>query len=360
MLPLILASAALVAFAPKHATKPAPKAPVVQGPTVEGWIYNQTDKPLAASVGLIPMSLRAQLRDNPDKVVQSLTVKSKKKPTPGFKLTGLTPGLYLINVRAKGCQTLQVPVLFGEEGLKDLSLVPRPEKPKGDLKPISTDANLVKLEALYTAQAARVAKYQAALRDPANKAVKGPVVDWSADAEALSKDLKTETDANTQALAAACYLELAAMMAKLDPATASLALDKLPAKSPWWALDPKMASSAFPAAGRNNDWYPFREALSKENPDPEVRAYGYFAQLSTAINKGDKDKQKALFQILTTEYKTTLWGNSAKRFDPDKQAPAAVPAVPSPAPAAPAPAAPEAPAPVPAPPAPPAPAEPVK
>ena len=354
MLPFILASAALV----------APAAQPVKGPALEGWIYNQAEKPLAASVGLIPLSLRDQ--SFPAKTVTSLALKSKnkKKVVPGYRLP-VVAGLYLVDVRAKGCLRLQVPVLVGENGLADLDLVPRPEKPKGDVKPISADPKLVKWEALYSAQVAREQKYLQALKaraekakDPALQPEKGPAVDWAADIEALAKDLNAETDADTQAFLAACYLELGYMMGKLDPPTAALALDKLGTKSPFWALNPRVAPTSFAASLRNNDWPAFREALAKDHPDAEVRAYGYFAQLSSAANKGDKDKQKAMFQILTTEYKDTRFGRSAKfSFDPDKPAPAAVPAVPSaaPAPAAapvpPAPAAAPEPAPAPAPPA---------
>lgn len=321
MLPLILASAALVA--------PAAKAPAVQGPAVDGWVYNQAGKPEAATLGLIPMSLRGDL-PYPTKVVQSLTVKSKKKPVPGYKLAA-APGLYLLDVRAKGCQRLQVPVLVGENGLANLDLTPRAEKPKGEPAPISADAKLVKWEAVYTAQVAREQKYQAALRDPANKDAKGPAVDWTADVESLAKDLKAETDADTQALIGICYLELGYMRAKLDPDTAALALDKLPAKSPFWALNPRVAPISYTTAGRNNDWVAFRDALGKEGADAEVRAYGLFAQLSSAANKGDKDKQKALYQTLTTEYKDTRFGKSAKQFDPDKTPAPAPTAAPAPA-----------------------------
>jgi len=354
VLPLILASAALV----------APAAQPVKGPAVEGWIYTQAEKPVSATVGLIPLSLRDQ--SFPTKTVTSLAVKSKnkKKVIPGYRLP-VAPGVYLVDVRAKGCVRLQVPVLVGENGLADLNLVPRPEKPKGDVKPISADPKLVKWEALYAAQVAREQKYQQALKaraekakDPAAQPEKAPAVDWSADAEALAKDLKAETDADTQALEAACYLELGYMMGKLDPVTAALALDKLGTKSPFWALNPRIAPSSFAISLRNNDWPAFRESLAKDHPDAEVRAYGLFAQLSSAANKGDKEKQKAVFQVLTTEYKDTRFGKSAKAFDPDKPTPAAVPAVPSAPPAAAV--APVPPAPAPVPPAPPAPAEPAK
>jgi len=325
VLPLILASAAIVA--------PAAKAQAIQGPAVDGWVYNQAGKPEVATLGVIPMSLRGDL-PYPTKVVQSQVVVRKKKPVPGYKL-GTAPGLYILDVRAKGCVRLQVPILVGENGIANFDLTPRAEKPKGELKPISLDAKVVKWEALYTAQLAREQKYQAALRDPAKKDVKGPVVDWTADVEALAKDLQAETDADTQSFIAICYLELGYMRAKLDPTVAALALDKLPAKSPFWGLNPRVAPTSYAASGRNNDWVAFRDALGKDGADAEIRAYGLFAQLSSAAGKGDKDKQKALFQTLTTEYKDTRFGKSAKQFDPEKTpAPAPVAAAPVPAPAA--------------------------
>ena len=341
MLPLILASAALVG----HPAKPKP----VEGPAIEGWITNQAGKPQAAKIGLIALSQRGDV-SYPSKVVVSAAVKSKKKAAPGYRIAA-APGLYLLDVRANGFERLQIPVLVGEDGLKDVDLTLRPEKAKDEAKAISSDAKLVKLEALYAAQVAREAKYQKALRDPAVRDAKSAPVDWTADVEALAKELNDGTDADVQALAAACYLELGYMRAKLDPAAAALALDKLPAKSPFWGLNPRVAPTSFTAAARSAEWPAFCEALAKDNPDAEVRAYGYFAQLSSAASKGDKDKQKALFQTLTTEYKGTRFGKSAKQFDPDKAPVAAHTAAPAekvaPAPASeavPAPPAAEAPA----------------
>jgi len=329
VLPLILASAALVG----HPAKPKP----VEGPAIEGWITNQAGKPQAAKIGLIALSQRGDV-SFPSKVVVSAAVKSKKKVAPGYRIAA-APGLYLLDVRANGFERLQVPVLVGEDGLKAVDLTLRSEKAKDDAQAISSDAKLVKLEALYAAQVAREAKYQKTLRDPAVRDAKSAPVDWTADVEALAKELNAGTDADAQALAAACYLELGYMRAKLDPATASLALDKLPAKSPFWALNPRVAPTSFAAAARTAEWPAFREALAKDNPDAELRAYGYFAQLSSAASKGDKDKQKALFQTLTTEYKDTRFGKSAKQLDPDKTpvaAPVAAPAAKPEAPAAPA------------------------
>lgn len=351
MLPLILAPAALV----------APAAQPVTGPVLDGWIYNQSEKPLSASVGLVPFSQRELSYSG--KTVTSLAVKSKnkKKVVPGYKLPA-APGLYLLEVRAKGHLRLQVPVVVGENGLAGIDLMPRPEKPKGEVKPISADPKLVKWEALYAEQVAREQKYQQALKARAEKAKesgaqpeKGPAVDWTADVEILDKALKAETDPETQAFLAACYLDMGYMMAKLDPATATLALEKLGTKSPFWALRPQGAFSGFAAAQRNNDWTTFKEALAKDHPDAEVRAYAYYAQLASAANKGDREKQKALFQVLTTEYKDTRFGRSAKlSMDPDKTSATSMPSVPATAPAP----APAAPAPAPAPDSAPAPAAP--
>ncbi|MFZ1612582.1 MAG: TlpA disulfide reductase family protein [Holophaga sp.] len=295
MLPLLLASAALV----------APAAPVVQGPTVEGWIHNQAGKPLAATVGLIPMANRASSLAL--KSVESLGVPNKKKP--GFKLPVPKPGLYLLDIRAKGYLPLQVPVLLGEEGLKGLDIMPRPEKPKGEIKPITADAKLLKAEALYAAFKTREEKGRTAQK--ANEKV-----DWTADLEALAKDLQAETDADAQSILAMGYLGLNPMGAKLNPETAALALDKLPAKSPYWAMSPQIMAGAYAAAGRNQAYAGFREAVAKENPDVEVRGLAVFYQLAAASREGDMDKMKALYQTLTTEYKDTAAARSGKQLDP--------------------------------------------
>jgi hypothetical protein len=82
----------------------------------------------------------------------------------------------------------------------------------------------------------------------------------------------------------------------------------------------------------------FRETLSKDNPDSEVRAYGYYSQVASAFNKGDREKFDALFGTLTNEYKGTKYAKSAKTFDPAKMpppattVPAEVPPVPAPVP----------------------------
>jgi thiol-disulfide isomerase/thioredoxin len=297
MLPLLLAPAFLA----------APAAPAVQGPAVEGWIYNEAGKPLQATVGLIPMfNCGSSLAL---KSVESLGVPNKKKP--GFKLPIPKPGLYLLDVRAKGHLPLQIPVLLGEEGLKGMDLMPRPEKPKGELKPISADAKVVKREALYTAFKAREEKGRAALKNKEK-------VDWNADLEALAKDLAAETDADAQSLIAVSYLSLGSFGAKLTAEGAGLALDKLPAKSPYWAMTPQITGASYAAAGRNEAYLGFRETLAKENPDPEVRAIATLNQLSSATGKGDMEKMKALYQTLTTEYKDTAAARSAKQLDPAK------------------------------------------
>jgi hypothetical protein len=360
VLPLILAPAALVALAPQ---------PAIQGPLVEGLVLNQAGKPLPASIGLIPMFQREE--PFPMKTVENQVVKSKSK-TPGFQLPIPAPGLYLLDIRGRGCQPIQVPVLLGENGLKGLEVTPVPDKAKGEVKPITADANLLKLASVYAAHREREALYRKAVKARFEKkaasgaAESGPVVDWTADLEALTTDLKNEKDADILSLAAVCYLDLGSKMAKLDPEVAALALDQLPASSPWWAFNPRSAGTAFAAANRSADWMPFREALSKDNPDNEVRAYGYYSQAASAFNKGDKEKFTALFETLTTDYKTTKYAKSAKAFDPAKMptpsttTPADVPPVPPPAtevPAAPTPAAPapipiENPIPAPAPPQP--------
>ena len=297
MLPMFLASAALV----------APAAPVAQGPAVEGWIRNQAGKPLAATVGLIPMFNRTS--SLAVKSVESLGVPNKKKP--GFKLPIPKPGLYLLDVRATGHLPLQIPVLLGEEGLKGLDLMPRPAKPKGEIKPITADAKLLKAEALYTAFKGRDDKGRTALKNKEK-------VDWTAELETLAKDLQAETDGDGQSILAIGYLHLTSLGAKLNPETAAMALDKLPAKSPYWAMSPQIMAGAFTAAGRPQAYAGFREAVAKENPDPEVRGLAMFYQLAAASREGDLDKMKALYQTLTTEYKDTAAAKSAKQLDPAK------------------------------------------
>jgi hypothetical protein len=320
VLPLILAPVALIAPA---------QTPAVQGPAIEGLVLNQAGKPLAASVGLIPMFQRDE--PFPAKAVENVVPKNKKKQA-GFRLPIPAPGLYLLDIRAKGCRPLQVPILLGEEGLKALEITPVPDKPQGEVKPFSADAKLVKLEALYATQKEREINYRKSIKARFEQKAKGASVDkgsgldWTADLEAVSKDLKNETDPDIQSLAAVSYLELGMMMAKLDLETAALALDKLPATSPWWAFNPRVAGGAFAASNRSADWNTFREALGKDNPDAEVRAYGLFSQVSSAFNKGDKDKFAALMGTLTTDYKGTKFAKSAKTFDPAKMpAPSAAP-----------------------------------
>lgn len=335
MLPLILAPAALIALAPQ---------PAVQGPVVEGLVVDQAGKPLPASLGLIPMFQRDE--PFPAKTVENVIPKNKKMK-PGFKLPIPAPGLYLLDVRARGCRPFQVPVLLGEEGLKDLELSPVPDKPKGEVKPISPDPKVVKLEAQYAAQKEREINYRKAIKARFEQKKsgaatdKGSPLDWATDLETVASDLKNETDGDVQSLAAVSYLELGSMMAKLDPETAGLALDTLPATSPWWSFNPRVAGSAFASAGRSADWSAFREALAKDNPDPEVRAYGLYSQAASAYNKGDKEKFTTLKDQLSTEYKATKFGKSAKTFDPAKMPPpsaapelAPIPETPAPAPAA--------------------------
>lgn len=324
MLPLILAPAALIA--PAQPT-------VIQGPTVDGLILNQEGKPLPASIGLIPMFQRDE--PFPAKTVENAILKTKKA-SPGFKLPIPAPGLYILDVRAKGCLPIQVPVLLDQGGLKGLEFTPVPDKPKGEVKPISSDPKLVKLEAMYAAQKGRELNYRKAIKarfeqknNPAATPEQAAPLDWTADLEAVSTDLKNETDSDVQSLAAASYLELGMMMAKLEPETAAAALDALPATSPWWAFNPRVAGGSFAVSGRSADWASFREALSKDNPDLEVRAYGLYSQIASAYNKGDKDKFTALMETISIDCKGTKFAKSAKAFDPAKMP---VPSTTTPAP----------------------------
>jgi len=343
VLPLILAPAALIALAPQ---------PAVQGPTVEGVVVDQAGKALPASLGLIPMFQRDE--PFPTKTVENVIPKNKKTK-PGFKLPIPAAGLYVLDVRARGCHPFQVPVLLGEDGLKDLELTPVPDKPKGELKPISTDPKIVKLEALYSAQKAREAGYKKAIKARFEQKKsgaatdKGAPLDWTADLEVLAADLKNETEADILSLAAVSYLELGTMMAKLEVESASLAVDQLPATSPWWSFNPRIAAGAFISAGRNAEWSAFRETLGKDNPDPEVRAYSIYSQANSAYNKGDKEKFTALKELLATEYKATKFGKSIKALDPAKMPPPSTTPELAPIPETPAPAATPAPAPAPAP-----------
>lgn len=351
MLPLILAPAALIALVPQ---------PAIQGPAVEGLVLNQAGKPLPASVGLIPMFQREE--PYPAKTVENKTAKTKKS-APGFKLPIPAPGLYLLDIRGRGSRSIQVPVLLSEEGLKGLEFTPVPDKLKDEAKPISPDANLVKLAAIYAAHREREDNYRKAIKARFSKKASdgtsetGPVIDWTTDLESLATDMKNETDPAVQSLAAICYLDLGQKMAKLDPEVAGMALDLLPPTSPWWAFNPRCAGSAFAASNRSAGWAAFREALSVDNPDSEVRAYGYYSQAASAYNKGDREKFNALYGTLTADYKGTKYAKSAKAFDPAKMPPpsvtppADVPSVPEPAtPATAIPAAPEpaTPAPIPA------------
>lgn len=329
MLPLILAPAALVFLA---------QTPAVQGPVVEGQVLNQAGKPIPATLGLIPMFQRDE--PFPAKIVENRTVKTKKSG-PGFTLPVPAPGLYVLEVRARGSKVLQLPLLLGEEGLQGLELTPIPLKVQGEPKPLSADPKIVKLESLYTAQKAREVAYRAAIKARYAKKSEGGItetgapVDWTTDLDTLATDLRNETDPDIQTLAAVSYLELGMMMAKLDPDTASLALDKLPASSPWWAFNPRMASGAFTAAKRNAEWGAFREALVAENPDREVRAYSLYSQVASAFHKGDKDRFTSLVDTLKTEYQGTKFAKSVKTFDPAKMpAPAPVAPVDTPMPSA--------------------------
>lgn len=297
MLPLLLAPVALV----------APAAQPASGPAVEGWIHNEKGKPLAATVGLIPMARRAG--SIPLKATESLGVPNKKKP--GFRLPIPSPGLYLLDVRAKGHATLQVPVFLGAEGLTGLVISPVPDKPKGEPKPVSEDAKQARWTKLYAELRGREVKAQ-----DARKA--GSKLDLGPDAEALAAELKAETDPDTQAFLAIAYLSLLDFGTKLDPATAGLALDKLPPTSPFWAVGPRVAIAAYPAAGRHKDMAAFRDAVAKENPDPEVRAVAIYGQLSAAAREEDLEKVKGLYATLTTEYKDTYAATWAKAFDPEK------------------------------------------
>lgn len=333
MLLLILAPAALIAPA---------QPPAIQGPTVEGLVLNQAGKPIPASIGLIPMFQRDE--PFPFKTVENRLVRSKGKK-PGFQLPSSAPGLYILDIRGRGCLPIQVPVLLGENGLKGLEITPVPVKSQGEAKPFSPDANLVKMATLYSTQREREITYRKAIKVRFDKKASsgapesGPVVDWTPDLESLAADLKQETDPDIQSLAAACYLDLGAKMAKLDPDVAGMALDKLPATSPWWAFNPRSAGSSFAASNRSADWTAFRETLSKDNPDKEVRAYGFYSQVASAFNKGDREKFTTLSETLTAEYKGTKYAKSAKTFDPAKMpsaadsAPVEVPPVMVPAPA---------------------------
>jgi hypothetical protein len=235
------------------------------------------------------------------------------------------------------------------------------------VKPISPDPKVVKLETMYAAQKGREATYRKAIKARFEQKKsgattdKGAPLDWTVDLETVATDLKNETDGDVQSLAAVSYLELGTMMAKLEPETAGLALDKLPASSPWWSFNPRIAGGAFASSGRSADWGAFREALGNENPDPEVRAYGIYSQVASAYNKGDKEKFTTLKDLLSSEYKGTKFGKSAKSFDPAKMPPpstapelAPIPETPASTPAAepipaPAPASEPAPEPAPAP-----------
>jgi hypothetical protein len=349
VLPLILAPAALIAPA---------QQPAVQGTIVEGLILNQAGKPLPASIGLIPMFHRDE--PFPARTVENQTVKTKKAG-PGFRLPIPAPGLYLLDIRGRGCRPVQVPVLLGEEGLKNLEITPAPEKASGAAKPISSDPILVKLAAMFAAQKEREVAYQKAVKARLGQkkdgtADKGSPLDWTQDLAAIATDLKDGADPQVQSLAAVCYLELHTMMADVDPALAGLALDKLPPTSPWWAFNPRSARGAFTAANRGEAWTAFVEALSKDNPDREVRAYGLYSQAASAYYKGDREKFSALIGTLTNGYKGTKYAKSSKALDPAKMPPPSaapaeeLPSAPAPeAPpvpeAAPAPASPESPGP---------------
>lgn len=324
MLSMLLVSAAILAApstqTPATPESPAPvkvkttrvkigkaqKAQAEKGPALEGWVYTQTGKPLGATVGLIPMS-----KHNGSlalKSVESRPVASKKKPA--FKLPLPKAGLYILDVRASKHEPLQVPVLLTEEGLKDLKFMPRPEKPKGEVKPISEDPKMARMESLYSAFKGREQKYRKAIRQMEK-------MDWTADVEQVGKELQAETDADAQSMLAMSYLSLGNMLAKLDKAVAGMALDKLPANSPWWALG-NYAGVGFSAADRNADYNAFREALAKENPDAEVRAFAMAAQLASYSRKGDMEKMRSVYNALTTEYKDTAAARSAKQFNPEK------------------------------------------
>lgn len=323
MLPLLLlAPAALASPFAQAPAQPTPKpakavakiAPKPAGPSVEGWILNAKGKPLQATVGLLPASKRS----NPmaDKTVESLGQPNRKQP--GFRLPLPEPGLYLLDVRAKGHERLLVPVRIGTEALTGLELTPRAEKPAGEAGPISSDAKLARMEAIYGAMKGRQATFQKALKAADNKLKNLPADLWTADLEALTKDLGTEADADAAALLAVATLELGGLAAKITPETATLALEKLPANSPFWSLAPQLPSTAFALAQKSKDFPAFREALVAENPDREVKAAALFSQLAAAARTENLEQQKALFQTLTTEYKDSPAARAAKQFDPDK------------------------------------------
>ncbi len=323
MLPLLLlAPVALASPFAQAPAQPAPKpakavakvAPKPAGPSVEGWILNAKGKPLQATVGLLP----AAQRTNPmgDKTVESLGQPNRKQP--GFRLPLPEPGLYLLDVRAKGHERLLVPVRIGTEPLTGLELTPRAEKPVGEVGPISPDAKLARMEAIYGGMKRRQETFRNALKAANNKVKDLPADLWTADLEALAKELGTETDSDAAALLALATLELGGLAAKVSPEAAALALEKLPASSPFWSLSPQMPSTAFALAQKSKDLPAFREALVAENPDREVKAAALFSQLAAAARSENLEQQKALFQRLTTEFKDTTPARTAKQFDPDK------------------------------------------
>lgn len=323
MLPLLLlAPVALTQTPSQPAPQPKPAAPQVKrvapkptGPALEGWIRDGKRKPLQATVGWLP----ASERDNPApaQTVESLGQPNRKQP--GFRLPLPEPGLYLLDVRVKGYERLQVPIRVGTEPLTGLEFKPRPEKAT-EAPPSATvsDPKLARAEALYHAMKARQKRFQEALKTANGKLKDLPKDLWTEDVASLTKELGTETDPDASALLAIATLELGGFGATIAPETAAQALTKLPAESPYWGLAPGLPSLAFSLAQKTEAFPAFREALVAQNPDRMVKASALFSQLLAAARNERLDEQKALYQRITTEFKDTSVARMAKLYDPDK------------------------------------------
>lgn len=149
------------------------------------------------------------------------------------------------------------------------------------------------------------------------------VTDWNAFTLRILRRADTEKDPLVRSVCALAYVSVALKSRHADAAALTRCMDRIPATSPAWSLNPRAMTSAvrgtsWPAAQRER----YIEAAIGRNPSASVRVAVICTEFTTALNADQNRKAARYYDLLMEKYGDTQAARDLRKSYPRPVVPA--------------------------------------
>jgi hypothetical protein len=177
------------------------------------------------------------------------------------------------------------------------------------------DTSRAQLAEIYAGIESRRQEYRKALKEHslAGRSLAEFSHDWSGALKKLTRRIESEQDSLLRQLLLVGYLDLATCDAieQLDTKVIHRALDEVPASSPLWAINPRLAPLA--ARRANDDNYgDYTQRVIDQNNDPIVKATLLYDGLVAASRQNESELARQYYERLVDEFASTPYAGMAR------------------------------------------------